>query len=145
MGSRTCSVDICDGSVSKRGWCNRHYLRWYRHGHPLAGGTERVLDDSPDRFWSKVDKSGDCWLWTAATNSRGYGVTWSDGALGLAHRRSYTDAKGPIPDGMELDHLCRTPVCVNPDHLEPVSHRVNVARGMAGKGQPRSSGRFAKV
>lgn len=55
-----CSVDGCEDSVRVRGWCNRHYLRWYRHGDPLAGGVSlNCRSSNPvDRFWSSVDKSG---------------------------------------------------------------------------------------
>lgn len=58
-------------------------------------------------------------------NNYGYGVF----AKQLAHRRLYLERVGPIPDGMELDHTCRTPACINPAHLEPVTHRENVLRG----------------
>jgi hypothetical protein len=61
----------------------------------------------------------------------GYGhryMKWLGKVL-LAHRVSYELVKGPIPEGLHLDHLCRTPLCVNPDHLEPVTHRENLLRG----------------
>ncbi len=85
----------------------------------------------PVRFWSKVDRSGSCWLWTACTDRDGYGwinFTWG---MGYAHRIAYEIANGPIPAGMVLDHSCRTPSCVDPAHLEPVSDRVNILRGIA--------------
>jgi HNH endonuclease len=74
-----------------------------------------------------------CWLWTGALlSSYGYGQ-WPTGHY--AHRTVYELIKGPIPQGLELDHLCRIPICVNPDHLEPVTHLVNVQRGKAGQRQ----------
>ena len=76
-----------------------------------------------ERFWSKVDATGDCWLWTAALNSGGYGAFRSR----PAHRVAYELLVGPIQD--TLDHLCRNRRCVNPDHLEPVSSVENVMRG----------------
>lgn len=81
------------------------------------------------RFWAKVDKNGPngCWVWTAA-NASGYGRFWV-GHLVVAHRFAYELLVGPIPDGMQLDHLCRNPPCVNPAHLEPVTCRVNLLRG----------------
>jgi hypothetical protein len=87
-----------------------------------------------ERFWAKVDKSGDCWQWTAALNSAGYGK-FSVGSKQqlLAHRYAYELMVGPIPEGLELDHLCRVRRCVNPAHLEPVTTRENVMRGYARK------------
>jgi HNH endonuclease len=66
-----------------------------------------------------------CWEWTGARQVRGYGE-WR---RRLAHRVVYELLVGPIPEGLELDHLCRNPACVNPEHLDPVTHRENLARG----------------
>lgn len=91
--------------------------------------AELVLRRKPtsiERFWAKVDKSGECWLWTGCLNRDGYGHI-SDGSL--AHRFSYEIHVGPIPDGLTIDHLCRSRACVNPDHLEPVTLRTNILRG----------------
>lgn len=86
-----------------------------------------------DRFWPKVQKgetTEDCWLWTAALNPDGYGHFISPGPTWpAAHRVAYAQLVGEIPVGFELDHLCRVRRCVNPWHLEPVSHRTNVLRG----------------
>lgn len=70
-----------------------------------------------------------CWLWKGARNRYGYGVVRWHGAARLAHRVSYELHRGPCPP--ELDHLCRVPACVNPAHLEGVSHAENVRRGDA--------------
>jgi len=87
----------------------------------------------PERFWSKVDKSGACWLWTASLDGHGYGHIACGGAphLVAAHRWAYQGARGPIPHGSEIDHLCREPRCVNPAHLEAVTHSENIRRGFA--------------
>ncbi|MEV7013475.1 HNH endonuclease [Streptosporangium sp. NPDC051022] len=80
------------------------------------------------RFWNKVNKSEGCWLWAGGLDSHGYGTIKVSGRKYGAHRWSYEYLVGPIPDGLELDHLCRVRRCVNPAHLEPVSHRENSLR-----------------
>ena len=75
-----------------------------------------------------------CWLWDGGYQGQGYGVLSMPGyAVELAHRASYKRHKGPIPDGLELDHLCRNPACINPDHLEPVTHAENSRRALRKK------------
>lgn len=91
------------------------------------------MNDDELRFFAKVEKTDACWLWTAAKNNMGYGVFSVGGSLVLAHRFSYERNVGPIASGLTLDHLCRVPLCVNPEHLEPVTHAENVARGEGGK------------
>ena len=83
------------------------------------------------RFWAKVAKTDSCWIWIAALDKKGYGMFSKGGRLGMmfAHRFSYELHKGAIPEGTEIDHLCRNPRCVNPDHLEAVSHQENLRRG----------------
>ena len=82
--------------------------------------------DPLERFWEKVDQTGDCWLWTAYTNSKGYGWWWSGESHVLAHRFAYTLLVGPIPAGQQLDHRHTCPKnCVNPSHLRPVTPKQN--------------------
>lgn len=71
-----------------------------------------------------------CWLWTGSVSVKGYGITTISRRLTRAHRVLYEMKYGPVPKGLELDHLCRQPCCVNPDHLEAVTHSVNVLRGI---------------
>jgi hypothetical protein len=77
-----------------------------------------------------VDRSGDCWLWQGGIHQKtGYGQAWYQNTNRLAHRAFYELLVGPIPAGLQLDHLCRVRHCVNPEHLEPVTARVNTLRG----------------
>ena len=87
-------------------------------------------EESESIFWSKVRKTPSCWLWTGK-KSHGYGRFFASevGKEVQAHRWSYQISIGPIPDGLTIDHLCRTHACVNPSHLEPVTRAENVLRG----------------
>lgn len=86
-----------------------------------------------ERFWEKVDKTEDCWLWTAGRfgRNREYGCFYLTGGKKAipAHVWAYKCLVGMIPSGLVLDHLCKTKLCVRPDHLEPVTHRENILRG----------------
>jgi hypothetical protein len=103
-----------------------HYQRLKKTGsldQPICRGPE------VDRFWAKVTIVGpkDCWLWTGNVDTV-YGRFWLDGRKVLAHRYSYELAKGLIPDGLHIDHLCRVQLCVNPAHLEAVTQLENNRR-----------------
>ena len=74
-----------------------------------------------------------CWEWQGSKGSHGYGRFQVDGKQWLAHRFSYTLFIGDIPDGLVIDHLCRNKTCVNPAHLEVVTHGQNIRRGEAGQ------------
>lgn len=78
-----------------------------------------------------VNKSTGCWNWTGYIEKEGYGQVWlkSEHGTRRPHRIEYENKYGPIPSGMVLDHLCRNRSCVNPEHLEIVSHRENILRG----------------
>ena len=91
----------------------------------------RSDDDYKKRFWTRVQKTDGCWIWKASTESNGYGCILIRRKAQVAHRLAYEWTKGPIPEGKELDHLCRNRRCVNPDHLEPVTCRENILRGNA--------------
>lgn len=88
-------------------------------------------DPVSHRIFAKVD-IGDCWEWTGYRNDLGYGRIRLEGRGVLVHRAVWEMLVGPIAPGLELDHLCRIPACVNPDHLEPVTHQENVRRGITG-------------
>lgn len=86
----------------------------------------------PTRFISKIAVDESCWIWAYVTNQNGYGryqITRSQPAV-MAHRYAYELAYGPIPKGRVLDHLCRNPSCVRPDHLDAVTQGENLRRGL---------------
>lgn len=127
MANGTCSITGCDRPAKSRGWCGRHYQKWHTHGDPEAGLNRLPF---PDNVWDRVEVGHPlgCWLWSGSRDTHGYGrVNTPIG--GVAHRVVYTLLVGPIPEGLTIDHLCRNPPCVNPDHVEPVEHAENIARG----------------
>ena len=86
----------------------------------------RVTPRLISRFASKVkfNPSGGCWEWLGAKNDRGYGQLWV-GRTRLAHRLAYEFIVGAIEPGLQLDHVCQNPGCVNPDHLRQVTNKQN--------------------
>jgi hypothetical protein len=93
----------------------------------------------PDRFWERVNKNGPvplhrpdlgpCWIWLGALDKDGYGLWWKNKRNARTHASTYIEFKGPIPDGLQPDHLCRVRACCNPAHLEAVTCRENLLRG----------------
>jgi hypothetical protein len=126
-----CSIEGCDKPHFGCGWCQMHYQRWSNHGDPLK--VSKHIGDPVANAEMKISRNGagGCWPWTGARNSSGYGVIRIDDKTQQAHRVTYERFVGPIPDGMELDHLCRVRHCVNPAHLEPVTRHENWRRGEA--------------
>lgn len=108
----------------------------------LAGATP-----PEQRFWAKVDKSGDCWVWTACLTSVGYGKFGvSRGRIVVAHRYAYELAYGPIPGGRLVCHRCDNRLCVRPDHLFLGSHKDNthdaIAKGRLARGERQGSAKL---
>jgi hypothetical protein len=93
----------------------------------------RALGRLNDSF--SIDSHTRCWTWLKQINKDGYGRFYYAKRECLAHRAAYEILVGPVPAGLELDHLCRNRSCVNPDHLEPVTHRENLLRGSTGPAQ----------
>jgi hypothetical protein len=89
--------------------------------YPLQPVLPRLVD--------RMEIDGDCWLYTGNRTSDGYGHMSFNDQVQPVHRLAYEELVEPIPHGLVLDHLCRRPPCFNPDHLEPVTHQINLLRG----------------
>lgn len=98
----------------------------------VLGHAPRVRKRQPEPLRYEVDANG-CHLFLGHINNKGYGRVTRNQRQVYAHRLSYEASKGPIPKGYDLDHLCRNPRCINPDHLEPVTHGENMRRGWSAK------------
>lgn len=136
-----CSIPECTKPYSARGYCEPHYLRWYKYGAPEYVPPPKKLAPVAERFWGKVDKNGPvaaqrpdlgpCWLWIGGIGGGGYGrfkLARPRRQIG-AHLWAWEALNGTVPAGLQLDHLCRTRHCVRPSHLEAVTGRVNTLRG----------------
>lgn len=125
LSLKICSVDGCDRKHSSKGLCNLHYQRLI-HNVPMAGNKKPTLEE---RFWAKVEKGPDCWMWTGAKSggppAYGY-INLGNKVLQRAHRLSYEMAKGPIPEGLHILHSCDEPLCVNPQHLFAGDAKANM-------------------
>lgn len=117
-----CVDDDCARPGKSYGRCPLHYYRAKK-----AGLLPRPLTRA-ERFWSKVEKTDGCWLWTSTTNENGYGRFSIKRRFVSAHRLAYEMTVGPIPDGLTIDHLCRVRSCVRPEHLEAVTLQENCLR-----------------
>jgi hypothetical protein len=147
-----CAFPGCGKVFLARGLCGNHYAQAKRRNQlPPLPTTEEL-------FWRKVDKTGTCWNWTAGTDDKGYGHFWVAelGSHKGAHIYSWTLTHGPVPDGLQIDHRCHNPGCVNPKHLRVTTPKQNIENlsgakrhsktGIRGVWQDKKSGRYcAKV
>jgi len=108
-----------------------------RNAGSVAGVTDEQLarelaEQIPKRIAARIDQRGpeECWPWTGKLTEKGYARICLNGRRTTVHRYLYEVYVGPVPNGLVLDHLCRVRHCVNPAHLEPVSNRENVLRGI---------------
>jgi hypothetical protein len=152
-----CSIEDCESSSYVRGWCVKHYERWRAHGDPTFHRSSRWIPnpdlmvqdglramDVPVRpgyervaahILSRCEPGPEgCWLWTGALDPAGYGRRHrhldDPHVSSLVHRALYAALVEPPDPGLHLDHLCRQRACANPGHLDLVSQRVNLTRGI---------------
>lgn len=139
MTQATCSCPDCDNPAkASRGWCWKHYYRWYR-----TGSTDDPRRSPEQRFFARIDRlPSDCWQWDSAF-THGYGKFFANGRHHLVHRWSYEHFIGPIPEGLTVDHRCHDehagcaggPICphrrcVNPQHLKLTTGPANASRSV---------------
>lgn len=128
--ARTCKLQNCELKHKGLGYCKLHYIRYKNNG---TTESTVIRNNDKKRFFSKVDKTNGCWLWTGQLNKFGYGKFFAKKKHLAAHRYSYelhnNTKLPPRKSYMCLDHICRIRHCVNPKHLELVTYSENISRG----------------
>ena len=115
----------CSRKHHSRGYCQKHYDEARKAGL-IKTAPRRKWANVEERFWDKVDKSGECWVWTASTFKGGYGCfRWSADRSEAAHRVALKLEGQTVPADMQVDHICFTRRCVRPDHLRLATNKQN--------------------
>lgn len=122
--TKQCTHERCDRLIHCKGYCELHYKRAKRGSNldaPVA-----VTNHTPEaRIADRTVKDGDCLAWTGGNTPAGYGVMADDGRQVYVHRWVYANEHGPIPAGMQIDHICGNTSCCNVDHLRMVTSKQN--------------------
>lgn len=125
MKKNECSVTDCQNSGRlKRGYCAMHYQRVMKYGDPNAGNPK--YSTWQEALQKRVRQDGECLTWTGSVNQWGYGRVQVGGRkLRVVHHLAWEVEHGPIPDGLEIDHVCFNRGCVNVEHLRTVTKSEN--------------------
>ena len=130
----TCEIKGCRTSHYGRGWCQKHYMNWYRTGNPIPSRLSKTyLKRQPTASLKKrlkdnsVRTDNGCLLWQGALIQTGHGRIWYQGRLSVTHRLSYEMYIGSIPEGYDVHHVCREPACIESTHLEIIEHAKHVS------------------
>lgn len=132
MTDKKCGFDGCGRKYDAKGLCKTHYNQQARGVGltPIASRMGRPAGSNfaniEEFFWARVEKSSDCWNWTGAKTTLGYGLIKYGGSVTAAHRFSYELLVGEIREAGVIDHLCHNSSCVNPQHLRVASHTQNM-------------------
>lgn len=123
---RRCAVEGCDREdIAARGMCFKHYKRYTRHGTP-ADGAKQMPGEHEKTFASMTRDTGRCIVWEGSLYGGGYGQLSVNGKVVPAHRYAWEMANGPIPTGMDIDHICGNRACVNVGHLRVATRGENL-------------------
>jgi hypothetical protein len=133
----TCSVPGCESPVRTSGFCNRHHIKWLRHGDPLGKRDRHHGLSLRERMTLYTTVGPDCWEWNAARNARGYGVINDGTRIQLAHRVAWLLEHGSIPEGISVLHHCDNAGCVRLSHLF-IGTRADNNADMIAKGRSRA-------
>ena len=125
MSKGICVVPECGSVVHARGWCPRHYGVWRRKGTPTAESVRHYATPA-EAFAARTERDGDCLIWSGCTTDLGYGLISIAGRLVMVHRYAWEAERGPIPDGIEVDHTCWNHACCAIGHLRLSTRNENM-------------------
>ena len=128
--TKLCSLNGCDRKHEAKGFCNMHYLRFRKDGHP-GEANPRKAEAVEEALRLRTERQGDCLVWTGSKVSKGYGSINSAGRALSAHRAAWELAHGPVPAGLVVDHICHNRACVEVTHLRLATLEEN-RRNLAG-------------
>lgn len=123
--STICIVDECEEPIHGKGLCNKHRIRLARHGS--TDPTQIRFDSMEEAFLARTEPQGECVVWTGPDNAQGYGVITVKGERKYAHVFAWERENGAVPEGHEIDHMCRRTRCVKISHLRIATHAQNLS------------------